>query len=87
VADRRYRLKVDVTEPARRDIREILTWTERESGKNAALCYEVPLKQALRDIGSDPAREDSRDMPGIVTAKSAPTISGSAGTGPEKKAQ
>ncbi len=45
---------------ARRDIRNILRWSEEKFGKAAALRYEDLLIQAIRDIEANPARPGTK---------------------------
>jgi toxin ParE1/3/4 len=66
VPKRRPPFEVRVSQEARRDIRAILNWSEREFGKTAAVRYETLLTQALRDIGDDPERPGSRERPEIM---------------------
>lgn len=63
---RSHPFDVRVSIEARRDIRAILDWSEREFGKKAALRYEALVIQALRDIGADPERAGSVERPAIM---------------------
>ena len=56
-------LKVVLAPSARRDIREALQWSEDRFGTRAAARYRALLKQALRDIASDPERPGSTERP------------------------
>ena len=51
---------------ARQDVREVLRWSEQKFGKAAAARYRALIKQAVRDIGADPERPGSKDLPEIM---------------------
>src|ERR1035438_7375795 len=51
---------------ARNDIREALLWSQRRFGERAAGRCQVLLKQALRDIASDPERPGSTERPELA---------------------
>lgn len=48
---------------AEADLDEILEWSEEQFGHGAALRYAELVIQALRDLGSDPARPSARQRP------------------------
>jgi plasmid stabilization system protein ParE len=54
VGKRRSSFKVVLSPAARDDIRDILRWSEKKFGKNAALGYEALLVQALKVAGTVP---------------------------------
>lgn len=60
VAKKGARKRVVLTGPARRDIRDVLRWSEENFGRDAARRYENLLIQALRDIEADPSRPGVR---------------------------
>ena len=66
--DRGSPLELRIADRARRDIRGILSWTEKEFGKGAKLRYEALLIQALGDIVADPDRPGSMERPEIMAA-------------------
>jgi toxin ParE1/3/4 len=45
------------------DLDEILGWSEEQFGPGAALRYAELVIQALRDLGSDPARPGAKQRP------------------------
>ena len=51
---------------ARRDVREVLRWSELKFGESAAARYRALIKQAVRDIGADPERPGSNARPEIL---------------------
>lgn len=51
---------------AQQDIVEILRWSVNNFGERAAERYKVLLKQAFRDITSDPECPGSQDMPELA---------------------
>jgi toxin ParE1/3/4 len=51
---------------ARKDIRDALRWSEQKFGTAAAVRYRALIKQAVRDIGSDPERPGSKELPEIM---------------------
>jgi toxin ParE1/3/4 len=60
---KRHRIRLYVTDPARRDIAEIVRWSLREFGEDAALRYDALIHQALRDIEADPGRPSAKPRP------------------------
>ena len=62
---RRSQRKVVLSLQARRDLREILIWSQARFGRDAALRYEDLIIQALRDIAADmecPGSKDRSDL-------------------------
>ncbi len=59
--------EVRLTGAARRDLLAVLTWSMKEFGERAALCYDALIKQALKDIGENPDRPGSRARDDIAT--------------------
>ena len=57
----RRRHKAVLSPEARRDLREILKWSEAKFGRDAALRYEDLIVQALRDIEADLERPGSQE--------------------------
>src|SRR5438067_4177985 len=51
---------------ARRDIREVLMWSQDRFGKPAGARYRDLLKQAFRDIAADPKRPGSQERRDLV---------------------
>ena len=66
VPKRQSPFEVRISLEARRDVRAILAWSEKEFGKKAALHYAALLTQALRDIGQDPERPGSTERPEMM---------------------
>ncbi len=58
--------RVVLAPAARRDIREALAWSQERFGERAAGRYRDLLKQALRDIASNPERPGSRGRPELA---------------------
>lgn len=58
--------EVRLTGPAQRDLSEVMEWTVKKFGERAAIRYDALLKQALKDIGTDPERQGSRERPEIM---------------------
>ena len=58
-------LRFHVTGPARRDIASIVKRSLQEFGEAASLCYSALIRQALFDIGADPERPGSKELPEI----------------------
>ena len=56
MAKTRSAMRAILAPAARRDIKEILLWSESKFGKDAALRYQELLIQAVRDIEADPVR-------------------------------
>jgi toxin ParE1/3/4 len=54
---------VVLSENARRDIVNVLRWSESNFGESAAARYRALLLQALRDIAEDPERPGSSARP------------------------
>jgi toxin ParE1/3/4 len=50
------------------DISDALRWSERRFGAEAAQRYRELMRQALRDIGSDPERLGSKARPDLLIA-------------------
>ena len=59
-------LRLILAPAARQDIRDVLRSSERKFGKPAAARYRALLKQAVRDIGSDPELTGSKERPEIM---------------------
>lgn len=57
------RRRAIIAPAARRDIADILRWSEKHFGKAAALRYETLIVQAVRDIEADPARPGVSQRP------------------------
>ena len=55
--------EVRLTGTAKRDLSHVMAWTVQEFGERAALRYDALIKQALKDIGSDPERPSSKECP------------------------
>jgi toxin ParE1/3/4 len=51
---------------ARKDIRDILTWSKENFGVSAAARYRALLEQALRDIEADPDRPGAQARPELM---------------------
>jgi toxin ParE1/3/4 len=65
VPDKRGQRKSVLSIQARRDLREILTWSQAKFGREAALGYQDLIIQALRDIAADmehPGSQDRSDL-------------------------
>ena len=58
--------EVRLTHTALRDLSGVMEWSVKEFGERAALRYDALIKQALRDIGEDPERAGSKEMPEIA---------------------
>ena len=56
----RKAVKAVLSIQARRDLREILIWSQAKFGRDAALRYEDLIVQALRDIEADMERPGSQ---------------------------
>jgi toxin ParE1/3/4 len=54
-------LRIVLAVAARSDIHEALMWSQERFGERAAARYRELLKQALRDIASDPERSGSKE--------------------------
>jgi toxin ParE1/3/4 len=67
VGKRRSSFKVVLSPAARDDIRDILRWSEKKFGKNAALRYEALLAQSLKDVGRDPERPGVQHRPELAS--------------------
>ena len=61
------RLRVILAPAARRDIIDILKWSEEKFGRRAAARYRALLKQALRDLAADPERPGSAARPELAS--------------------
>jgi len=61
VSKARRRHKAVLSPEARRDLREILKWSEAKFGRDAALRYEDLIVQALHDIEADLERPGSQE--------------------------
>lgn len=46
---------------ARQDLRDVLRWSEQKFGETAAARYRALIKQAVRDVGTDPGRPGSKE--------------------------
>ena len=57
--------RVVLSENARRDIVNVLRWSEGKFGEHAAARYRALLLQALRDIAENPERPGSSARPEI----------------------
>jgi toxin ParE1/3/4 len=57
---------VRLTGPAKRDLSGLMEWTVQEFGEGAALRYDTLIKQALKDIGTNPERPGSKERPEIM---------------------
>ena len=66
VGKRRSSFKAVLSPAARDDIRDILRWSEKKFGENAALRYEALLVQALKDVGTDPERPGVQHRPELA---------------------
>jgi len=55
-----------LTPAARRDFRKALIWSRENFGERAAVRYRDPIKQALRDIASNPERPGSQLRPELA---------------------
>jgi toxin ParE1/3/4 len=64
VPDQPAGLRVEITEPAARDFDEIIDWTVRRFGDDAAMRYSDLIAQAFQDLEDDPLRMGSRAIPG-----------------------
>jgi toxin ParE1/3/4 len=65
VAKKHGQVKVVLSPQARRDVREILVWTQSNFGRDATLRYEDLIVQALRDIEANmecPGSQDRSDL-------------------------
>ena len=51
---------------ALQDLREVLIWSEHKFGRAAAVRYRALIKQAVRDIGTDPECPGSKERPEIM---------------------
>jgi toxin ParE1/3/4 len=51
---------------ARKDIREVLRWSERKFGESSAARYRSLIKQAVRDVSENPKRPGSKERPEIM---------------------
>jgi toxin ParE1/3/4 len=51
---------------ARQDVREVLRLSERKFGESAAARYRALIKQAVRDVGTDPERPGSKEREEIM---------------------
>jgi toxin ParE1/3/4 len=60
---RRRQSTVVLSRIALADIREALKWSEQTFGRRAAARYRALLKQAIRDIATDPERPGSKERP------------------------
>ena len=58
---KRSQRKAVLSVEARRDLREILIWTQAKFGRDATLRYEDLIIQTLRDIVADTERPGSKD--------------------------
>lgn len=66
MADSAGRIQIFLSPAARRDIREVLKWSAEKFGEPAAARYRDLLKQAFRDIASDPLRHGSQERPELA---------------------
>ncbi|MGH9645884.1 MAG: type II toxin-antitoxin system RelE/ParE family toxin [Bryobacteraceae bacterium] len=57
---------VRLTVPAIRDLTDVVKWTIQEFGEQAALRYDILIKQALKDIGADPEKGRLKERPDIM---------------------
>jgi toxin ParE1/3/4 len=48
------------------DIRDALRWSEQKFGEDAAARYRALIKQAVRDVGTDPERPGSIQRPELM---------------------
>jgi toxin ParE1/3/4 len=60
------RLQIHLSGPARRNIAAIVKRSLHEFGEAASLRYEALVQQALYDIGIDPERPGSKELPEIM---------------------
>jgi len=51
---------------ARDDLREVLRWSQQKFGGPAAVRYRALIKQAVRDVRTDPERVGSKERPEIM---------------------
>ena len=51
---------------ALQDVRDALRWSEQKFGETAAARYRALIKQAVRDIGTDPERPGSSQRPELM---------------------
>jgi toxin ParE1/3/4 len=58
--------RIVLSPAARIDIRQALKWSQEKFGERTAARYRALLKQALRDIASDPERPGSRERPELA---------------------
>lgn len=63
---KRPRYQVRVTGAARRDMIDIMHWSLKEFGEDAALRYDALMTQALRDVADDPERPGSQQRPELA---------------------
>jgi len=66
VAKTPVRLRAVLAPEAKHDFHEALKWSALKFGDRAALRYRELLKQAIRDIESDPARPGSQERPELA---------------------
>lgn len=66
MADSSGRIQILLSSVARRDIREVLQWSAKNIGEPAAVRYRDLLKQAFRDMASDPLRHGSQERPELA---------------------
>jgi toxin ParE1/3/4 len=66
VPKKRGPLKAVLSPATRRDVRDVLKWSETKFGHDARLRYEALIVQALRDIEADPVRPGSTARPEIM---------------------
>jgi toxin ParE1/3/4 len=57
--------RLRVAAPARKDIKDLLRWSEEQFGAAARGRYEALFRAAIGDIREDPYRIGSRPMPEI----------------------
>ena len=55
--------QLDITALARKDIAEVLRHSLKQFGSKAMVRYDVLIKQALRDIATDPERIGAKRRP------------------------
>jgi toxin ParE1/3/4 len=48
------------------DVRDALRWSEQKFGETAAARYRALIKQAVRDVGTDPERPGSSQRPELM---------------------
>ncbi len=66
MAKKRVSARLRLAPAARHDVRDVLRWSEQKFGKAAAGRYRALIKQAVRDIGTDPERPGSKERPEIM---------------------